>query len=317
MFAALRGELVAQGVAMMSMRCGARVPMTRVSCARVLNTRGLTPPARLARLGFTLVELLVVIAIIGVLIALLLPAVQSAREAARRTACQNNLRQVGLALHLYHDTHSEFPRGGWAATKAELSWAAAILPHLEEGAVSDQIDHTKPYTDPTNLVAGETSLNVFLCPTAPHDSLWRKSADLPYSSEKRYARTDYGAVNGERGLRLPSGTNQPERGAMIFEQSISLKEITDGASHTVLIGEAPEGLHGIWIGVRNLFDQSAAVNAPALFAPQYVFRDYGQEISSHHPGGAGVLLADGAVRFLPESLDDQALAALCSRAGGD
>jgi prepilin-type N-terminal cleavage/methylation domain-containing protein/prepilin-type processing-associated H-X9-DG protein len=266
--------------------------------------------------AFTLLELLVVIAIIGVLVALLLPAVQAAREASRRTAFQNNLHQIGLALHGYHNAHAEFPRGGWPTDSPNLSWTAAILPFIEQQTLFEQIHREVPYYDAGNLAAGQNVLPVFLCPTAPNDSRLRKSPD-PLAAGKEYARTNYGAINGERTLRTPTATNSPERGAMIFESNISIKQITDGTSHTALIAEAPEGVNGFWLSVRNLFEQAKPINTPAAFAPQYVFYDYGQEINSYHPGGAIATFADGSARFLNESIDNQTLAAICSRAGGE
>jgi prepilin-type N-terminal cleavage/methylation domain-containing protein/prepilin-type processing-associated H-X9-DG protein len=267
------------------------------------------------RHGFTLVELLVVITIIGVLVALLLPAVQAAREAARRAHCQSNLRQLGMGLHSYHDVHATFPRGGWLATSTGLSWGASILPQLEQVALYQQIDQRVTYTASANLSVGRTVVPVFLCPAAPKDALLKKSADLPAASTNEYACTDYQAVNGERGLRAPGASNDPERGAMILERNISLDQITDGASQTLLIAEAPEGLHGLWISVRSVMDQSGPINKLATYAPKYVFFDYGQEISSYHRGGANILLADGSVHFLAETIDVQTLAALCSREG--
>ena len=285
-----------------------------------MPTPGHWPGAKTARTihsAFTLVELLVVVAIIGILISLLLPAIQAARESARRVQCMNNLRQIGLALTAYHDAYGAFPRGGWPAASANLSWSASILPYIEGTNMHKLLNPAVAYTDPANLAAGQTVLPIFLCPTAPSGRTLRKSADLPVSSPHTYARTHYGAVNGERGLRAAGATNSPERGAMIFERSISLGEISDGTSQTILISEAPEGMHGIWISVRNLYDQSGPINAPATYGPQYVFFDYGQEISSYHPGGAAALCADGGVRFLSESMDVKTLATLCSRAGGE
>lgn len=272
------------------------------------------PTTSSALQGFTLLEIVVVIAIVGALVALLLPAVQAARESARRAQCQSQLKQIGIALHLYHDSRRTFPRGGWAAWKAERSWTAAVLAGLEAQALRDSIDLSVPYTAESNLEAGRTRLPFLICPSLPNGAGLRPSADLPSSSEHRYARTSYGAIQGERGLRGVNARNVPERGAMIFEREVALNDITDGASHTALIGEAPEGIHSIWISVRNLYDQSAPINTRDQTG---AIIDFGQELSSHHPGVAGVLLADGSVHFLPDSTDDLALAALCSRAAGD
>lgn len=269
------------------------------------------------RLALTLIELLVVIAIIGVLIAILLPAIQASREAARRLRCSNNLKQIGIAFHAYHDVRRTFPRGGWAATNAELSWSASLLSDLGDATLFDRIDQKSPYTAPSNLTVGQSQLPVFLCPSASYDALLRKSPDLPGSSPHRYARTSYGAIDGERALRRANATNNPERGTMIFKKSISLKEIVDGTSQTILVAEAPEGLHSLWMSVRNLFDQSGPINAPAVFAKQYIFADFGQEVSSYHPTGAIALFADGSVRFLHEEIEDLTLAAFCSRDGGE
>jgi len=268
------------------------------------------------RTGFTLVELLVVIAIIGILMALLLPAVQSAREASRKAQCQNNLKQIGISLHAYHDVHTTFPRGGWAPNVASLSWSASVLPFLGEQPVFDLLNPTAPYTDPSNLAAGQTILPEFICPTSVHSSLYRQSPDTP-STAPPYARSDYGGMDGDDGLEAPTVSNNPERGVMILASNVSLMQITDGPSQTVQICEAPEGESGMWISVRNYFNQLARINTPAAFAPQYVFYDYGQEISSYHAGGAFVLLADGSVQFLSETMDPYPLGALCSRAGNE
>jgi prepilin-type N-terminal cleavage/methylation domain-containing protein/prepilin-type processing-associated H-X9-DG protein len=266
--------------------------------------------------GFTLVELLVVIAIIAVLIALLLPAVQSAREGARRAQCENNLKQIGIALHSYHNVHLTFPRGGWAATSANLSWSAAILPHLGEQTVFDLLNPKAAYTASSNLAAGQTVLPEFLCPTSIRTSLFRQSPDVPASAPP-YARSDYGGMDGERSLRTPIATNSPERGTMIAASNISIKQITDGTSQTIQVAEAPEGVSAIWLSVRNYFDQSAPINTLATTSLQFVFTDEGQEINSYHTGGAHAAMADGSVHFLAETTDNYTLSALCSRAGND
>jgi prepilin-type N-terminal cleavage/methylation domain-containing protein len=262
------------------------------------------PPSTF-RLAFTLVELLVVIAIICVLIALLLPAVQASREAARRVACMNNLKQVGLALLGHHDVRKEFPLGGKAVKGAiGPSWTTEVLPWLEAATLHDQLDTSLPYTDAANLAAGRTLLPVLLCPSMPEGETPRKSADSPNT----YAKTAYGGIQGERGLRAANARNVPERGVMIFEKPISLKQIVDGTSHTAVVGEAPEGIHSIWISVKNIFDQSAPINSPSA-----QITDSGQELSSFHPGGALVVFADASVHFFPNSTDNPTLAAICSR----
>jgi prepilin-type N-terminal cleavage/methylation domain-containing protein len=260
------------------------------------------------RLAFTLVELLVVIAIIGVLVALLLPAVQASREAARRAACMNNLKQVGLALLGHHDARKEFPLGGKAVKGAiGPSWTTEVLPWLEEAPLRDLFDNSLSYTDPANLAAGNTLIPVLLCPSMPEGEVPRKSAD----STNTYAKTAYGGVQGERGLRANNATNNPERGVMIFTKPIALEQIVDGASHTAIVGEVPEGIHSIWASVKNLFDQSAPINARDATTRQLA--DFSQELSSFHPGGALVVFADASVHFFPNSTDNLTLAAICSR----
>lgn len=257
------------------------------------------------RPAFTLVELLVVIAIIGVLVALLLPAVQASREAARRTACMNNLKQVGLALLGHHDARNEFPLGGKAVKGAiGPSWTTEVLPWLEEAPLRDLFDLSLAYTDHVNLTAGNTLIPVLLCPSMPEGEVPRKSAD----SANSYAKTAYGGIQGDRGLFTPTARNEPERGVMIFAKPISLKQIVDGASHTAIVGEAPKGIHSIWASVKNIFDQSAPINSPSA-----QITDSGQELSSFHPGGALVVFADAAVHFFPNSTDNLTLAAICSR----
>lgn len=301
--------------------------------------------------GFTLVELLVVIAIIGVLVALLLPAVQAAREAGRRTQCFNNLKQMGLGLHNYHDLNKTLPRGGSgvasltipaARARACLSWGAAILPGMEQMALYESINQQEPYLHADNTAAGQTVLAVFLCPTAPNAELLRPNGDTPNSVTK-YAISDYGANWGERSLRCyPSlncqnnyadqgDTTGQGRGVLLMghERLIGMKDVTDGTSHTIAVGESPEGLHGIWIGHKNVFDQSAPISAHAgtpytwqscaasFGSRPGEFCDFGQEFGSYHTGGAQFLLVDGSAQFVSAQIEHQTLAALLSRSGGE
>ena len=177
---------------------------------------------RRPRNGFTLIELLVVIAIIAILIALLLPAVQQARESARRTACRNNLKQIGLALHNYHEAHGMFPAGyysyftsdGTGPTSAHIDrstwdaapgwgWAAMLLPHLEQGNLSKALDDRLPIWAPQHAAAIQTKLPVFLCPTASgsHDAfVVRDQSGSPLSiagRQVRLARSHYVASHGQ------------------------------------------------------------------------------------------------------------------------
>ena len=253
--------------------------------------------------GFTLIELLVVIAIIAVLIALLLPAVQAAREAARRIHCTGNLKQVGLALHGYHDAHNTFPAGGWiplgfppSPPNLHIGWSAVILPWLEQRPLYDGLNLSLRYDHPANLTAGSTVLSIYLCPTEPRKDIRRGG----------YGDADYGGMYGERLLT----SNNPPGGPMIFNRAIGIVEYTDGTSQTIQVGEAPEAIHAMWVHGQNVFDQAAPINArPPL--------EFGEELASRHPGGVNILFGDGSVRFLKDTTPNPILAALCTRAGAE
>jgi prepilin-type N-terminal cleavage/methylation domain-containing protein/prepilin-type processing-associated H-X9-DG protein len=259
--------------------------------------------------GFTLIELLVVIAIIGVLIGLLLPAVQAAREAARRSSCFNNLKQIGIALHGYHAAHGVFPAGGWIALPAQpqnknmnTGWSAAVLPWLEQGEVHAGLNLGFPYNNLANTTAARTVLRVYLCPSQPRTGFWNTLAGDPVPC----ADADYGGIYGERMV----SRNDPPRGLMIFNRCISLAEVRDGASQTIQVGEDPGAIHAIWADGHNIFDQAFAINArPAV--------EFGQELTSEHPGGVNVLFADGSARFLKETTSRPTTAALCTRNGSE
>lgn len=303
------------------------------------------------RCGFTLIELLVVIAIIAVLIALLLPAVQQAREAARRVQCKNHLKQIGLALHNYHDVHRVFPKGGYGGSlnvnsppspHRTLSWGAAILPQLEQGALFDAIDPDRWYVDPVNHPAGQTRVSVYSCPSNPNGDSPKPNGDEP-TSTILFARNDYGGNYGERGIRChPAFNCRNDYGAssgsasyrgmfpLLSAPSVGIADVTDGTTNTILVGEAPDALHGIWIGHKNVFDQCAPINTrystttawpscrvPANHANVGKICDFGQEFHSYHTGGAQFLLVDGSVRFVADSTEHTILAALLSRSGGE
>lgn len=214
------------------------------------------------RRAFTLVELLVVIAIIGILVALLLPAIQAARESARRSQCQNNVKQLGLALLNYHDTNKEFPPSVRLATKQENvpetatihqpNWVVSVLPFFEEQSLFDSFDSTVPVSDPKNRTARGTTLVAMLCPTDPFN---RQSlfAGRNATEGDNWARGNYGA-NGALGFLTVTGTNpaggrntafwkNPQtRGVMGMNISLSIPKVTDGTSQTILIGELRSGV---------------------------------------------------------------------------
>jgi len=249
----------------------------------------------------TLVELLVVVAIIGALVALLLPAVQAAREAARRTACLNNLRNIGCALHGHLIAKRVFPVGclewkpGLGGPKRCLAWNAFILPWLEQQSVADQIDVSRPYDDAVNRAAGAVGMPVFVCASSERVGL----------TVGGLGRCDYGGLVGER----ITGANTPMKGVLVHEDQFGVRQITDGLSKTIFVGECSQGTwsDGQWINGRNLFDQAYAVNWPTSE----------DEIRSRHPGGAHGLAGDGAVHMLGESIDMRVLAAACTRGLGE
>jgi prepilin-type N-terminal cleavage/methylation domain-containing protein/prepilin-type processing-associated H-X9-DG protein len=267
---------------------------------RIRPTLARTSRAPHARRAFTLVELLVVIAIIGILVALLLPAIQAAREAARRTQCKNNLRQIGVAMHTFHDAQRKFPMGGleWRpfgnTTKRQLAWSLFLLPYVEEQNLFKSIDCTKTFDHADNAAAAATVLNVYLCPSS------RRTEQLP---EGR-GGCDYGGMYGERIVR----PNSPPRGIMIYDKAYAARHVSDGLSKTIIVAEDSQFVDGQWINGKNLFDQAYAINA----APAGE-----NDMRSEHGGGAQCALADGSVHFLREDIDLPTLAALCTRAEGD
>ena len=308
-----------------------------------------------SRDGFTLIELLVVIAIIAVLIALLLPAVQAAREAARRLQCVNNLKQLGLAFHQYHDVHNVFPPGGYGgslasmaaaespflAAKRIVSWGTAILPYMEQAPLYNSFNQGLWYLQDANITASGTTLATFLCPSNPASSLFKPNGDN--INLGMFARNDYAGNYGERGLRCyPSANCQNSyaevgdtsgRGVILFGGGpmVSVRDITDGTTSSVVLGEAPEALHGLWSGHKNVLDQSAPINSrngktsrwqscivtPTSARLGKLGCDFGQEFHSYHPGGENFLFADGSARYVKESVSPQVLAAILSRKGGE
>ncbi len=293
--------------------CCSPIPFRDADAAKPSERSLPVPRPSQIRRAFTLIELLVVIAIIAVLIALLLPAVQAAREAARRLQCVNNLKQIGIALHGYHDAHNTFPAGGWIAVPTQpktlnmnMGWSATVLPWLEQRPLCDGLNLSFPYNVATNSTAAYTVLLVYLCPSEPRKTYWNQSPGDAFAS----ADADYGGMYGPRGLSSPTFTDNPPCGPMIFNQNISLAQITDGTSQTIQVGEDPEAINAMWISGHNIFDQSAPINARPP-------TEYGEELTSQHPGGVNTLFGDGSVHFLKDQTNSITLSALCTRALGE
>ena len=291
--------------------------------------------------AFTLIELLVVIAIIGVLISLMLPAVQAAREAARRTHCTNNIRQIGLATLGFENANGVLPHSGQGLdddlrTRFNLqSTFALILPYLEETSTYDLIDMSLPYNaSESNKSVSKRTVSAFICPTnslrsAPADSLG-------------YGCVDYGATIH---CNIDPETGLPDSSAIVLG-ALGLKpnkmcKITDGASKTIIMAE-DTGRHeemdslyedpiegGVrkqwrWADPDNAFGVSWTVNfhRQPWGGPEecrWLTMNCGpnDEIFSFHPGGAHVAYCDGHVELLSNDTHHRVLRALVSRAGGD
>jgi prepilin-type N-terminal cleavage/methylation domain-containing protein/prepilin-type processing-associated H-X9-DG protein len=288
-----------------------------------------SPTMVAVRRGFTLIELLVVIAIIAVLIALLLPAVQSAREAARRTQCVNNLKQMGLALHNYHDAMLVFPPGyiarspyidGEIDTAPGWGWASMILPQLDQWPLYSSINFSLPIQTPANTTATQTGLSVFLCPSDQIPGSTYAVTDGFDNNVATVAPSSYADCTGSDAADVATGLNNDGSGNGLFSRNsaVRIAAITDGTSQTVMLLERAWGdSEGTWTGaivggyiLRGPFNPCPGSAVATYLAPCLVQAhcnmintnsdtDSGlDDPSSFHPGGANILFADGSVHFL-------------------
>jgi len=201
------------------------------------------PAARRTRPGFTLIELLVVIAIIAILIALLLPAVQKVREAASRAECQNNLKQIGLGLHNFHDANKSLPGNVRpdAVSTVRVRWVTYLLPYLEQGNMYRRVNLGLNWHQPANLPVFGSPLRLFECPSAPNGQVIDGAPDTGWTNI--VANGDYAAVYGvdprlvSLGLVDPS-SGHPENGALSRSQKLRFADFSDGLSNTLHVTES-------------------------------------------------------------------------------
>ncbi len=274
-------------------------------------------------------ELLVVIAIIGVLVGLLLPAVQAAREAARRAQCTNNVRQIGLSVTNYESAFRRFP-SGWVdwkqTTKPGWSVSQALLPYMEQSNIVNLLDTNSPIDATVNRPYLQTVVPTFLCPSDPGESIFQLGADTGVDEDGghnidlgpklfRIAKSNYVGVFGTLEI-----DDFPYKGDGVFfgNSFIRMRDMTDGVSNTFIYGERGSKLGGsLWHGYI-----SSAAGASARFlgttdhvpnSPVGHFDDF----SSYHTGGTHFIFGDCATKYLSNSIDLEVFKALATRAGGE
>ncbi|MFK7778175.1 MAG: DUF1559 domain-containing protein [Gimesia sp.] len=305
----------------------------------------------LQKRGFTLIELLVVIAIIAILIALLLPAVQQAREAARRSTCKNQLKQMGLALHNYHDTHRVFPPATINAGLSKCDDAnnagtiilnhtcyQMILPFMDQANIYNKFNWslssgpaqhatgcTGTPTTPDNQFSVVTSpIPIFLCPSDPGNPSQAGSATGTYAAAPGW-RTSYGVVNYTTGAGARSwGANTSLlKGAMGPNGAAKFRDFTDGVSNTMLLCETQliktsTSYGPYWNTATHTFFILPGVTGYTLNFDHTNGKQYAWGSGSFHVGGGHILMGDGAVRFLSENVDRVSVVqALVSIKGGE
>jgi prepilin-type N-terminal cleavage/methylation domain-containing protein len=281
--------------------------------------------------GFTLIELLVVIAIIAILIGLLIPAVQKVREAAQRTQCQNNLKQLGLAMQTYHDANSTFPYLRSGGGQNRHTWALLILPYIEQGNVynvfknpitgTNQTDGVNNFTstDPTIVAALKSSVPTYFCPARRGSG---SLSPLDTGSTVMGQPSDYAACSGDTSTVPTSGVfymvNSNHMGAVT-----KILDITDGSSNTILLGEKhiqighindpiTDGV--IYSGAETqTYQRRGSGSNPLAISPSVAANN---QFGSWHTGVCQFVFADGSVHALPNSTPGSTLALLANRADG-
>jgi len=302
--------------------------------------------------GFTLVELLVVIAIIGTLMALLLPAVQMAREAGRRASCINNLRQIGIAIHHYHEVNGAFPPGGMSpgpccSADNYTSWTIQILPFLEQKALYDTYDQFEANESRLNQPIVQTFVPVYSCPS----DINPKQLDIPFSGPAHDFKLKYraGAYRGMGGRADPAvfaywdvarKMDPPRKWRGVFHvvdkkfQPESFACVSDGLSNTIMVGEyctrqsklkAYRSLRTYWAYTHGSYNRSDAVPESRTLLPDYDrcaemggqgdFEPCNRAWGSFHPEVVNFLLADASVHTFTVTMDMNVFAEAATIAG--
>jgi prepilin-type processing-associated H-X9-DG protein/prepilin-type N-terminal cleavage/methylation domain-containing protein len=290
------------------------------------------------RPALTLIELLVVIAIIAVLIGLLLPAVQKAREAANRLSCANNLKQLAVAAHHYHDAYQAFPPGffrapgPWLQVKV-LTWYVALLPYIEQENLHRRWDYER-YGNNLGAYPNATASQVIAVAVCPSDTLPRPPVDMNdmTAMPRHWGLVSYG---GNAGVRATGG--QTKDGIFYEGSKVRIADVTDGTSNTLLFGERrhwdpdydrlcprdPIDTNGWWAYADTadvLLSAAVPLNyqvPPTAMSCDEIKADRLCAFGSRHPGGANFALADGSVRFLANAMSLSTLRSLSTRAGGE
>ncbi|WP_161967940.1 DUF1559 domain-containing protein [Fimbriiglobus ruber] len=307
------------------------------------------------RPGFTLIELLVVIAIIAILIGLLLPAVQKVREAASRARCQNNLKQIGVAEHNFNSAIGGFtmmpynPSFTWLTNKPYSQahgWCVELLPYIEQQNLYNQYSLNVAWNSGTNATLVQTPINTYVCPSTATDAnrpttgnLGNGNGALDYVG---FFNLDSSAWNQANVANYSAATQDGNTGSGFMGRGVNrrVEDITDGTSNTLLLAE-DAGRNATWIMGKNAGQGADSTASPAgawgnfsvgasfdylhfwnpstmLYGgPVAVNGDNAGDIYSFHTGGANILLGDGSVRFLSQSVDVNTVAALFTRSGGE
>jgi prepilin-type N-terminal cleavage/methylation domain-containing protein len=275
--------------------------------------------------GFTLVELLVVIAIIGVLVALLLPAVQAAREAARRSSCQNNLKQIALACHNYHDTTGKLPPASTATNLAGSSGFAAILPFLEQNNTYTLYDFSQGNSSPVNLAAVSQRIPTYLCPSA----VFIRQVPIAGCDANNRAPGTYAFSTGS--LDPWAANNGAIANASTPQTNFA--SILDGTSNTLMLGESTWTIkdylftsgpcngqvRGGFTYWSSPYPLATAFTTRGPFNPKLLNGDSNRlsNFRSNHPGIVNMANVDGSVRVVSETIDHFILDAMATRDAGD